>query len=173
MRRLLLALLLIGAAGCAGESGEVSGPAQGNNRPQAAESETVAPSAEAAPAPKFGQTFTFENGLAVTVGVPQPFTPSETAAAEEAPAYVSFPVTVVNGSNENYDPVLFNATLQSSNVEAAQVFDSEQGINGPPATTLLPGRESAFQVVFGVADPADLVLEVTPGFEYESAIFTN
>ncbi len=68
---------------------------------------------------------------------------------------------------------MFNATLQSSNVEAAQVFDSEQGISGPPATTLLPGRESAFQVVFGVMDPADLVLEVTPGFEYEPAIFTS
>lgn len=179
MRRLYLALalgLLLSTAGCASEDGDVSTPAQGSNRPEAAATNPASaePSATPAANPRFGETFRFVNGLAVMVGTPQPFTPSETAAVQQkAPAYLSFPVTVVNGSSTNYDPALFNATVQSANVEGAQVFDSAQGVNGSPSTTVLPGRESAFRVVFGVTDPADLVLEVTPSFEYDPAIFTS
>jgi hypothetical protein len=38
---------------------------------------------------------------------------------------------------------------------------------------VLPGRLISFPVGFGVRDPKDLLLEVAPGFDYESALFTN
>jgi hypothetical protein len=73
----------------------------------------------------------------------------------------------------NYDPATFSASVQSGSTEEDQVYDSANGIGGTPSTILLPGRESVFRMASGGTDPADLVMEVTPGFEYESAIFTS
>jgi len=123
----------------------------------------------------FGNTFTYVNGLAVTISPPQPYTPTDTAYISEPapPAFVVFDVTIVNGTATNYEPTLFSATMQSANVESDPVFDSGGGINGSPSTVLLPGRETVFRMAFGATDPADLVLEVSPGFEYDPAVFTS
>lgn len=74
---------------------------------------------------------------------------------------------------ETFDPVLFNATMESGNAEAPQVFDSEEQLMGPPQTKLLEGREARFPVGFTVKNPKDLVLEVSPdaGVKYKSVIW--
>jgi hypothetical protein len=68
----------------------------------------------------------------VTVGKPKKFKPSETAAAEKANAYLRFTVTVVNKSDKPLDLGLTYITVQSSNKEAEQVFDSETVSNQLP-----------------------------------------
>lgn len=141
----------------------------------AAPSSTAEESETAAPNPRFGETHTYEDGVAVTVSLPQPYTPSGTASVGEPrpPAFVVFDITVTNGSQANYDPALFSASLQSGSTEAAMVFDSANNIGGTPTTTVLPGRDVVFRIAFGVTDPSDLVMEVAPGYEYEAAIFTS
>lgn len=120
--------------------------------------------------PKFGQSYEWEDGLSVTIGAPAPFTPSEYALSEGASAYLSFEVKIVNGTTGNFDPSLFSSTLQSGNAEASQVYDSEfESLS----TTLLAGREAVFKIGYGVSDPADLVLEVSPDFDHDSVIFTT
>ncbi len=121
--------------------------------------------------PRFGEAYRYDDGLSVTIAPPTPYSPSESASTNDPGHYVAFAVTVVNGSSDNYDPDFFQTTCQSDNLEAERVFDSSQGV-GSPSTTVLPGREVAFTVVFKVSNPADTVLEVTPGFDYEPAIFT-
>ena len=37
----------------------------------------------------------------------------------------------------------------------------------------LSDRDATFAVGFGVADPADVVLEISPGFDYDSALFAS
>ena len=83
-------------------------------------------------------------------------------------------IVLTNGTDENFDPSSFSVNLQSGTTEGSQVYDSEQ-LGESPSTTLLPGRSATFKVAFGVTDPEDLVMEVSPtfGFDYESAIFTN
>lgn len=172
-------------AGCATEMSQVTPtPAVGDNRPTESPSPTPDPSPsevdEDAPA-VFGDTYEWSDGLQVTIAPPRPYTPSEFFVTEaeitgydESLTYLTFDVTVVNSTEADYDPAGFFTTLQSTNVEAEQVFvDEGIGIEPPPMTTLLPGREAAFKLGFGVVDPNDLVMEVTPGFEYEGAIFTN
>ncbi len=121
----------------------------------------------------FGQTYTYQNGLAVTVGTPQPYTPSSSASIGQPapPALVAFDVTIVNGAQANYDPSQFSASMQSGNTEQQRVFDSANGIT-LAMTPILPGRESAFTIVFGATNPDDLVLQVRPGYEYTPVIFT-
>ncbi|MFZ5850350.1 MAG: hypothetical protein ACOYY2_03010 [Actinomycetota bacterium] len=179
-RLIPLALGALLLAGCTSGSAGDAEPT-GTNAPAAttaaAESEPEPPAETTPAAPAyaaFGQTYTWDDGLAVTVSPPAPFTPSETAAFTESPAYLAFEVKVVNGTAEPYEPAVLYLTLQSGNTEASQVFDvGEAGLAGPPATPLLPGREAVFKVGFGVADPADLVMQVAPGFEYDPAIFTT
>lgn len=119
----------------------------------------------------FGTAYTWDDGLAIEVGAPEPFTPSEYAAGTEGYSdFVVFTVRIVNGTSENWDPSLFYATLQSGNQEASQVYDSGQ-LGDSPSTSLLPGREVQFQIAFGVNDPADLVMEVAPDFTYKNVIF--
>lgn len=176
--------LALSMAACTGGSAtDADAVTAGSNRPAATESaEPVAETSTTTPAPapatnpKFGEAFTWEDGIAVTIGAPTPFTPDEFAielAGGESAAYLAFEVTVVNGSSANFDPSMFTTTLQSANVEAEEIFDSGNGFGGSPSTTLLPGREAKFKIGYGVTDPADLVLEVSPSFEHEDAIFTS
>ena len=158
-------------------SGEVSDASAGNNRPSdsATNEEGGAPIADAPANPVFGQTYTFEDGLAVTVSAPRPYTPSEYAYVDEnASAFLAFDVTIVNGTSANYEPSIFSTTLQSGNAEAQEVFDSANNLTGSPSTPILPGRESAFTIAYGVTNPTDLVMQVSPGFgfDYEPALFT-
>lgn len=163
-------IALIALTSCGQTDGQpISDAGTGSNRPGNSEPA----SAEASANSKFGEAFTFRNNLAVSVSLPEPYTPSSSAAGgESADQFVVFTVTVVNGSTENYDPALFTADLQSGNREADKVYDSANGI-GAPTTVVLPGRESEFRLAFAVSDPEDLVLQVSPAFDYRDAIFTS
>ncbi len=121
----------------------------------------------------FGQAFTWEDGLSLTVGKPSSFTPSKWAAGKEKfTKFVVFDVRVVNKTGKPWDPSLISATIQSSNQEGSQVYDSGS-LGEDPSTKLLNGREVTFKIAFGVDDPKDLVLEIAPDFAHDSAIFTS
>jgi hypothetical protein len=183
MNKLKLAALALAAtialAGCTStikttNKPSVAAPSQGVNHPSdTATSETPTPSPTQAGPKKFGQRFTYTDGLVVTVAAPVAFTPSEYAAKEPAAAYIILQFTVINGTGKNYDPSVFQATVQSANVEASTVYDTEGGIGGSPQTVILPRRETTFKMAFGVKNPKDLVVQVTPSFDYDPAIFTS
>ena len=121
-----------------------------------------------------GEGYTWTDGLSVKVSKPAAFKPSDTAAGtDQFKNFVAMTVTIKNGSKKNYDPSQFYMTVSSGDQEAEQVYDSGQGISGTPSTTVLPGRSVTFKQAFGVKDPKDIVAEVRPGFDYDSAIFTS
>jgi hypothetical protein len=110
----------------------------------------------------------------VSVSQPVIFKPSEYAAGVVAgQKAVQFVITITNGTGKVYDPSLFNTTASSGGAEASSIFSSSQGISGSPDTKVLPGKKVSFKDAYSVVDPKDITLEVTPGFEYNSAIFTN
>jgi hypothetical protein len=108
----------------------------------------------------FGKSYTWHDGVSVTVGRPTKFKPSAFAVVEKSKRYLKFTVTVVNKSNKPIDLGLTYISVKSGNQEAREVFDSMSGLRGPPVTKVLKGRESEFDAGFGVADPQDLVLEI-------------
>jgi hypothetical protein len=169
--------LAAGLSGCATKTGSPAPAQAGSNRPAAVattvEPETP-PTTEAtvdASAPlAFGDTMTYTDGLSITVSKGAKFTPSDTSMGT-GKFFVKYTVVIVNGTDAVFDPSMFHATAQSSNVEGDQVFDSARGMDGGPSTKLLKGREAKFVIGFGVEDPKDIVLEVTPSFEHNSALF--
>jgi hypothetical protein len=101
---------------CLATGGNPDANPAGENRPPSsevtgageAEQETLA----------FGKSYTWDDGVTVTVGKPKKFKPSEYAAAEKAKGYLKFTVTVVNNSDKPLDLGLTYITVQSSNKEA-------------------------------------------------------
>jgi hypothetical protein len=108
----------------------------------------------------FGKSYTWRDGVSVTVGRPMKFKPSAYAVVEKSKRYLKFTVTVVNKSNKPIDLGLTYISVKSGSEEAREVFDSISGLRGPPVAKVLKGRESEFDAGFGVADPKDLVLEI-------------
>lgn len=123
---------------------------------------------------RLGQTITYDDGLSITVGKPQAFTPDpEWATGGEGFAeQVKMTVTVVNNTGMPFDADMTYITVQSANVEGEEIYDDS--LTSSPQTSLLDGREATYEIGYGVGDSSDLVVEVEPGsFEHESAIFTS
>lgn len=110
--------------------------------------------------PTFGDTFTYDDGLSVTISQPEEFNPSETAfGGEEFDTHLQFEVTIGNETGEDYSPDLSHISASSGGQEGDSVFDSAQGLDSPPSTTLLDGQSTSYTVGFGVADADDLTVE--------------
>ena len=71
-----------------------------------------------------------------------------------------------------FDPALVVETLTSGDVEASQIFDSEQ-LGEKPSTKILPGRSVKYRAAFAVQNPKDLTLGFAPSFEHDELIWTN
>lgn len=182
--RISAAVILLSALVLTGCSVEEGAPAtdepSGTNRPAddaPAEADDAEPAVEETTPPvtnpTFGQAYTWDDGLSLTIGAPEPFTPSEYAAGiTDGATNVKFTVTIVNGTDKNFEPAATYLTVQSGNTEASQIFDSENGAGTGPSTALLPGREATFSVGFSVADPADIVMDASVGWDYDSVIYT-
>jgi hypothetical protein len=179
---LALALLLVLTA-CGGTTAELE-PAAETSKPSfpppaAAQSPepVVEQTSEPEPEPEYGgfggaiDGYTWDDGISVYLSGLEEFTPSEWAAFDESPAYVRFTITLINNSSEPFDPAMFTETVQSGNAEGSAVFDTDAGLEGAPMTSVLPGREVSWIVGYGVADPADLVVQLAPSWDHDDAIF--
>ncbi len=197
----LVVLAVAVLAGCTSTPGQqaTGTPPTGENRPPSSTSPPASPAPESTadsdpteeevgdppvddiepvepaedPELRFGQSFSYEDGLTVTVGAPQPFRPSESAAFDKAPAYRSFSITIVNKTGRRFDAASFRTTVQSSNEEAESIYDTARGIEGSPSTTLLNGREAKFRIAYSLQDPKDIVMEVNPSFDHEAVVYTT
>jgi len=174
-----IAVLVVGlvAAGSVRDSIDESyGETGGSSSPDVAEpSEPTDDASEEASSENavFGDVWSYDDGISVSVSAPQPFTPSETAAGADQAAAVVFTVTVQNDTGANYDPIEAYSSVSSAGVEASQVFDSAQGLMGSPSTAVPAGQSATWQEVYSVSDPAQLVYQIAPGYDYDAAIFTN
>ncbi|MBO3102568.1 hypothetical protein [Cellulomonas fengjieae] len=113
----------------------------------------------------WGQTMTYADGLALTVSQPTGYTPGEWAAGTEGHTnFVTFDVTVMNGTSQPYDPLLLMTGATSGGVAASEVFDSEV-LGTRPDAAILPGQTVTWKVGYGVADPADITVDVSAGLD--------
>jgi hypothetical protein len=134
---------------------------------------TPTPEEESGPA-AFGKTFTYEDGLAVTIGAPKKFSPSDSSFGGEGKGTsMQFQVTLKNATGATFDPSMASASVSSGEAEAEEIFDSAKKVGGAPETKVLNGKTVKFNVGFHVLNPKDITMEFTPSFEHDAAIFTN
>lgn len=135
-----------------------------------ASSAAAASSASAAAPAPFGGSKIFTDGIAVSVAAPKPYTPSAEAAGNQ-PGDVAFEVqvTITNGSPTNFDPSLIQVSAQAGGTEGSAVFDVNVG--GTPDTQVPPGKSVTFPQIFAAPSMNDVIVQVTPGFDYAPALF--
>ena len=174
-------LLSLALAGC-GQSGRAGPVAPGSNAgpsspvTQPSDSPPPPPTVAAqAPPPKFGQTWTWPDGLSVTVTPPTKFAPSGTAAGVQGKsAAVVFTVTLVNHTDRSFDPEGLFTSMQAGQAEGSRIFDSGNTVLGvDPRTPVLPGRQVVFRQAYAVDVVTDLVVAVESGGGRDQVLFTN
>jgi hypothetical protein len=128
---------------------------------------------------RFGETMTWDDGVALTVSVPEPYTPSDFAVGATHENNVVFTLTITNDSTADLQPLPI-PTLSSGDQEVSQVFDIGSDVLGPgddvgipPTGTIEPGGSVSWRVAWSLDDPSSLTLEAAPSFLYPSATFTN
>jgi hypothetical protein len=134
--------------------------------------DTSGTSAPATSAVGFGQTFTYADGLAVTVDRPAAYDPSSYAAGRTNPHAFRVTVRVTNNTGQAFDPTLLSVAMSTAGAPASQVFDSEMGL--PPQNQLQPGRSLTYDVAFSTTtDAGEAQVDVVPSFDHEHAVFTG
>ncbi|MEU9999720.1 DUF4190 domain-containing protein [Streptomyces sp. NPDC050848] len=124
---------------------------------------------------KFGQTFTYEDGIKVTVSQPRAYKPDQFAAGHtKGNSAFQVTVTIVNGSKETLD--VTGALVDASDAQGAQadaIFD------GSNATTMfrgnvLPGKQAKGDFAFSLpaAAAGEMQVELSPTIlDHENAIW--
>ncbi|WP_269928574.1 DUF308 domain-containing protein [Kocuria massiliensis] len=118
---------------------------------------------KSADSPHFGSKYDWDSGLAVTVGEPVDFTPSDIAAqmaSNNSGQAKKFAITVHNGTDKAVDAFGVSNTVQSGGQQGEAIFDSENGISTPEGN-IQPGKDLTFNVAYYVADPSDISMDVT------------
>ncbi|MCD2441432.1 DUF2510 domain-containing protein [Agromyces sp. SYSU K20354] len=128
---------------------------------------------------RFGDTMTWDDGVSLTVSVPEPYTPSEFAVGATQAENVVFTLTLTNNSPEELQPLPL-PTLSSGDQEVSQifdigsdVFDPGDDVGIPPTAPVAPGASISWRAAWSVDDPSSLTLQAAPSFRYPNATFTN
>lgn len=139
------------------EPGEDSEPEVTDNETE--EDNTEVEASEGDGNPEVGDTWTWEDGLSVTLADVRPFEPSypDVTSYDQ---HIVLDVTIENSTGENFDPNRLYMTASSGGQEAEAAYDSAQGLNGRPSTTLLDGQDVTFAFGYGVEDPENLTVEM-------------
>ncbi|MCE3551547.1 hypothetical protein LWC33_08780 [Pseudonocardia sp. RS11V-5] len=156
-------------SGTSATSGTVSGAAA----PAAPTAAASAPAASQTVA--FGQTYTYKDGLAVTIAAPAKFTPSRFAAPQNIDRAVLLTVTVQNGTTQNFDVNTFgngpDATFAGAHAD--EITDLQQ-LEAAESTTLLPGKSYTYKKAFAVGSGAgELQAEWKRDLFSDPVIFTG
>ena len=126
--------------------------------------------------PTLGDTWTYSDGLGVTISQPKVFTPSQDSfGGENSNHHVKLQVTIQNGTGQDFDPSMVYITASSGGSEADEILDFDEGLEGAPMTTLLDGQNTTYEIGFGVNDPADITVEFTDmnDFNRDTTIFVS
>lgn len=172
------ATLLIALTGCTSVSSATGDSS--DTKPPASQSDTATGEAavETAAVPnvlKFGETYTWEDNMSMSVSLGS-YVPTEYAAGADQANHILVTVTLTNNSDETYEPLVMGSMV-SGGVKASSITD----VGGPvelavfaPTDPILPGNSITWNEAWSVVDLASLQYSIAPSsFGYDDAIFTN
>lgn len=131
--------------------------------------------APASSAVAFGQTFTYADGLAVTVDAPRTYRASSTAAGDINPHSFEVTVRITNNTGAAFDPTLLQVMMTTGGAQASSIVDPANEIGGfAPQSQLQPGRSMTYETAFSTtADSGEAQVDVVPSFSHDHAVFTG
>lgn len=126
------------------------------------------------PEGRFGKALTYPDGMRIKVGKPEQFDPPAGAYIEASmPYYVKFTVSITNGSDQRFDPILVSVSVASGETEGSPLYDVSNGYSVAPDTVIPPGDVRSWVVAFGVTDVDDITVQVALNdLVHDDAMFT-
>ncbi|MBP8532379.1 hypothetical protein, partial [Streptomyces sp. MK37H] len=117
-------------------------------------------------------TASYEDGVNISLGGFKRGTSGPYAAPENTP-FIRFSITFENKGDKAADLSGVYLTCQRESSPSEEIFDSEHGLDGIPATRLLPGRTNTVPVACSLpADEDYLQVEIAPGLA-DVAVFSG
>lgn len=117
-------------------------------------------------------TASYEDGVNLSLSGFKRGTSGPYAAPENTPL-IRFSITFENKGDKAADLSGVSLTCQRESSPGEEIFDSEHGLDGIPATRLLPGRTNTVPVACSLpADEDYLQVEVSPGLA-DVAVFSG
>jgi hypothetical protein len=173
---LIVVLVIIGLA-TAGKSGAPGNPTA-KPAAQAATSAPASTPASSAPATLgFGATqdFVYSDGTKVSVTSATPATLSQEAAGGNAGDPAVNVIVKITAGKASIDASEIQASANGGpdGTQLSQAFDTD---TNTPTGTLEPGQSGSYTFEFDlqqVANGKQLSISVTPGFDYQNAVFTG
>ncbi|MDO5746597.1 MAG: hypothetical protein Q4P66_02925 [Actinomycetaceae bacterium] len=110
---------------------------------------------------QFGDTYEYEDGLKVTIGAVEDFTPSDNIANQltDYPIRYKAKATIENGSDKKLDLGMYAITVKSGS-DAGQLFgDPEQNLEAMPYGEFAPGDSKSTEVGLALPSDGELSLE--------------
>jgi len=162
--------LVIGMA--IGKSTGVAAPGQPGSGPTVPGSQSMTQ--------QFGGTYTWPDGISVSVAAPQPYSPGDDPLNQDAvykptpgQQYVSIEVTVTNGSQLPTSAsavvslkVLSNGAYAVEMPRPVDASDTNSSRYGAPDIPLRIGQSAAFSTFWAVDDPDDITVRVAESTDY-------
>lgn len=119
----------------------------------------------------FGSTFTWDDGVKLTLSEPKVVRPTEIMRMlvqnKEFNEIVVINATVVNGTTEPLNPMMVHAQATTGESEAEAVFDSSSGID-PPSADILPGKTAKYKIAFARIKGKEFLVQVSNMSEFTS-----
>lgn len=176
---------LLGLSACGVAAEKAASPA--TSAPAASQAAAPPPSPSPSPSKKtgaliakFGETFTYDDKLSVTIKhvgttTAGPYAAPEAARGQEVQI---FEITLTNGSEDTYEPAGFYETVVygKAGTKAENVFDSGNGIStGYFTGVMLPGATQTIQTALAIpsAELATTVFSVRPSFAHKAVAVTG
>lgn len=172
----IAALLAVSVSGCAGGGGESAGtassaPSSQSGDPQTAAASTAAPKTPVGD-PKLGETYTWEDGLKVTVSQPKQYKPSASAENRVTAKARVFTITVNNGTEKGLIPGGIQISVTSGGSEASQVLDKGLWLESSKKK-IEPGETFTYKMAYEIKNPKDIKMSFSPGVQYDTKSFTS
>jgi hypothetical protein len=170
MRKQAVAAALSGVllAGCTGGDSTNDGQSSpdGNATSSSDTGQSGASGQERARDVSFGDTFEFDDDLAISVSAPKLFRPSANATTGGEPDYVRFEVRLENQTPRRVRLDQVSVTVESGGGQGGDVIDERKNLSGgSPSRVVKPGGAATWALGFGVLDPDDVTVQVQVGGE--------
>lgn len=154
---ILAAITVLTVAGCTSQPAtntDTPPLTSGNTNPTS----TGDPTADSTSATVFAWGETYDGAITTTISAPVDFTTSATAMPEQNAAAWAVDITLVNTTDEPFNPLMLNITGFNGNRPAQQVFDSANGYGGTMNVgDIAPGQKVTVAMAFLAGDGAPKV----------------
>ncbi len=134
----------------------------------------VAPTLPPSAGKKFGESFSWDDGVTVTISKPRTYKPTEDVMFQDkvSQTFIVMDVVLKNGSKEALPSDQFFLRAKTGSREAMQVMDRGAGVT-QPKDIVQPGKEATWKIAFGVDSGQPFVLDAHYQFNRQGITFTE